>query len=129
MFVEVGEGGRFDADRISPVGDPIEVPSKDLFLRELVLDLEREARLEKFLLPRAACEGSAIRVEVLCDLHGDRAAALAQAPSLRVLDRCRHESTPVDAVVFPETFVLDRDRSVAKILRNLLETDGSAVGL
>ena len=75
--------------------------------------LEGEIGLLELLAHRPV---GARAVEVLDELHRDRAAALGRGAGLEVVHHRAHQAVVVDAVVFVEALVLDRDGGVLQDL-------------
>ena len=113
---EVGLGGRLD-----PVGalaevDRVEVLGQDFVLRPVLLEFVGERRLAELLQHRAAAFGFE---GVLDELLGDRRGALLGALAEDVGDQRSRQAPEVDAVVFVEARVLDRDHRVLDVGRDL----------
>ena len=109
---EVGARGRLD-----PVGalaevDRVQVLGEDLVLAPVALEPVGERRLAELLQDRAAAFGFE---RVLDELLGDRRGALGGALAEDVLDEGAADALEVDAVVFVEAGVLDRDHRVLDV--------------
>ena len=92
------------------------------------LVVERELGLDDLLAQRVLV---AAEVEVAHQLHRDRRSALQRGAVGDVLQRCAEDAGDVDAVVFVEALVLDRDGRVLEVPRDFIPVDGGAqqVGL
>ncbi len=113
---EVGASGGLD-----PVGalaevDRVEVLGEDFVLSPVVLQAVGERRLAELLEDRAAFFGGQ---GVLDELLGDRRGALLGALAEDVADQGAGDALEVDAVVFVEARVLDRDHRVLDVRRDL----------
>ena len=109
---EVGAGRGLD-----PVGalaevDRVQVLGEDLVLAPVALEPVGERRLAELLEDRAAAFGFE---RVLDELLGDRRGALLGALAEDVLDQGAADALEVDAVVFVEARVLDRDHRVLDV--------------
>ena len=69
-----------------------------------------------------------VDVEVADELLGDRRGALLDLARLEVLDRRADDRAVVDAVVLVEVLVLDRDRRLLELERDLVELHRRAAG-
>jgi hypothetical protein len=124
---EVGLGGGLD-----PVGalaevDRVQVLGQDLRLRPVLVEFVGERRLAELLQDRAA----ALRFErVLDELLGDRRGALLGRAAAEVTDQGAGDAAQVDAVVFVEAGVLDRDHRILDVGGDLrgVEEDFVLVG-
>ena len=116
-----------DADRgralDRPVGGGVEVLAEDLPARVALGVLDRQLRLDDLALERARRVGDA---EVADELLGDRRAALDRLARFEVLQRGADDALGVDAAVFVEALVLDRDGGALQALRHALYRDGRA---
>ena len=114
---EVGAGGRLD-----PVGalaevDGVEVLGEDLVLVPMALQLVGERRLAELLEDRPA----ALCLErVLDELLGDGRGALGGAAGQDVRQAGSEHALDVDAAVLVEALVLDRDRRLLHVGRDLI---------
>ena len=126
VLVEERQRCRLHARRVLPVEDAVQVAREDLVLRVPLLVLVGEVRLLDLLRERAPGLGV---VEVLDQLHRDRAAALVGGAALQVAHRGAGEAVVVDAVVAVEALVLDRDGRVLQDLGDPVAGDDRAVGL
>ena len=113
--------GRLAADRA--VGDAVEVAREDRVLAVVFLVLERHLGLDDLLLERVLVTA---QVEVADELHRDRRAALQRGAVGYVLDGRAEDPGHVDAVVFVEALVLDRDRRVLEVFRDRAPADRRA---
>ena len=109
---------RLSAD--GAVGDAVEVAGQDRALRVVFVVLDCELGLDDLLLERVLV---AAEVEVAHELHRDRRAALQRFAMGDVLYGGAEDSGHVDAVVFIEALVLDRDRGVLQVFRDLAPGD------
>ena len=113
---EVGAGGGLDAVGALAEVDRVEVLGEDLVLAPVVLEPVGERRLAELLEHRAAAFGFE---RVLDELLGDRRGALLGALAEQVPDQGAADPLEVDAVVFVEARILDRDHRVLDVGRDL----------
>ena len=121
---EVGAGGGLD-----PVGalaevDRVQVLGEDLVLAPVALEPVSERRLLELLEERAAALGFE---RVLDELLGDRRGALGGALAEDVLDQGAADALEVDAAVFVEARVLDRDHRVLDVGGDLARAEQDLV--
>ncbi len=97
-------------------------------LRVLFVVVDRELGLDDLLAQRVLV---AAEIQVAHELHRDRRAALQGGAVGDVLDGRAEDSGQIDAIVFVEPLVLDRDRRVLQVGGNFTPADGAAqvVGL
>jgi hypothetical protein len=89
-------------------------------LAVVLLVLERELGLDDLLAQRAPVIA---QVQVSHQLHRDRRAALHDVPGGEVLERGAKDAGRVDAFVFVEALVLDRDRGVPQLVGDFIPAD------
>ena len=116
---EVDLGGGLDPDERRafdrPVGGGVEVLTEDFLARVLFGVLDRQLRLDDLAFEAAPRVAEA---EFAHQLLGDRRAALDRFARFQVLERGAGDALEVDAAVFVEALVLDRDRGQPQSLRH-----------
>jgi hypothetical protein len=106
--------------------DLVQVQLQDLAFAVAVLDLARDAHLAELAPQRFLVRRQLLGKEVARQLHRDRARAFLESTRPDVLHEGTRDAPPIDAVVGPETFVLDGDERVGHVLRQGIEADYDA---
>ena len=123
--LKIAVGGGLDAIRLAAIEDGVQVHLEDLLLRVDAIELERQGRFFRLALERV------VRVwsdeKLLDELLADRAAALLDAAMRVVGERRPHDGTDVDAGVRVEGMVLDGDRGIDHVGRDVAEGNDDAV--
>ena len=122
LFVEVAPRSHFDAERIAAEVNGIQVVCQNDFLAHDALELHRKVLLLNFSgqFLAEALFPAAVEEIVFDELLGDgRAAARTRSPANHTDNRA-HNGARVDAVVLPESLVLDCDECVNQVLRQFL---------
>ena len=122
---EVDLRGRPDPDRgrafDRPVGGDVEVLAEDFLARCGARSTRRPASPRRSCV--RGCASGLLDAEVADQLLGDRRAALDRFAGFEVLDRGAEDPLVVDAAVFVEALVLDRDRRQLQVLGDPLDRD------
>ena len=113
---EIRAGGGLDAVGALAEVDRVQVLGQDLVLAPVALESVGKRRLAELLQDRSA----AFRFQRLLDeLLGDRRGALFRALAEDVVQERAADAPEVDAAVFVEAGVLDRDHRVLHVRRDL----------
>src|SRR3972149_3219095 len=120
---EVAAGRSLAAVRAAAEVDVIEIQLENFVLRELALDLARDADLERLSLQRALCAGQPIPPHVARELHGDGAETLRNAARLDVCHERSEHAAVIDAAVLVKTLVFHRHKRLRNVPREVLQRD------
>ena len=122
---EIAPGGGRDAIGAGTEIDPVDVDLEDLALGEPGFEPERDDRLLDLPPDRPLRREE----QVLGELLGQRAAALADLPGADIGDRRAEDAPDVDPRMVEEAPVLDRADGLDEKARELVEPDRAAIEL